>query len=230
MRFLVALSVPMLLGACSNTVTSTRDGQSNDDSNAVQSSAPETGTHRHTVTDADNPITELRQSCASRLNELPVDAEIAAGSSHAEVSVDSHAVGEVDCADFAWVRAFVNESALIEPEWNGPDRDTEWDCNHSSLEYAVYRRLASDWEYVGGGLAYGQLDDGSCRHSVDNFPAQVGSDAVHVQGSTAAEVASTEVRVAVRAWTHNDPAYGHAGNDCDALSCFWPASVRWEAD
>jgi hypothetical protein len=230
MRFSMALSVPLLLGACSNTVTSTRDGQSSGNSDAVQSSAPRQATHQHTVTDGDDSTAGLRASCASRLNELGVDAEIAPGSDHAEVSVESHAIGDPECADFAWVRGFVNGAALIEPEWSGPDRNTDWDCNHSSLEFGVYRRLPSGWEYVGGGLAYGNLEDGACSYSVDNFPIQTGSDSVVVQGDRATEVAPIEVRVAIRAWTHNDPAYGHSGKDCDSLSCFWPAAIRWEAD
>lgn len=230
MRFSVALFVPVLLGACSNTVTSTRDSQGHDGANTVQGSAPDQGAHRHTATSGNDPLTELRESCTARLDELSVDAEIAAGSTLAEVSVESHALGALDCADFAWVRGFVEGAALIEPGWSGPDRETAWDCNHSSLEYGVYRRLSGDWEYVGGGLAYGKLDRGSCLHSVDNFPVQAGSDSVLVHAANAAETAPTEVRVALRAWTHNDPDYGHTGEDCDSPNCFWPATVRWDSE
>jgi hypothetical protein len=230
MRFSMVPFVPLLLCACSNTVTSTRDGQSTGDPKVVQDSAPRSGTHEHTVRDHDDPITELRASCASRLNDLAVDAEIAPGENHAEIAVESHAVGDADCADFAWIRGFAPGAALIEPAWGGPDRETEWDCNHSSLEYGVYRRGGGDWQYVGGGLAYGNLDDGSCGYSVDNFPEQYGSDSVLVQGDPAVEIEPIEVRVAVRAWTHNDPAYGHSGNDCASMSCYWSAGVHWEAD
>jgi hypothetical protein len=230
MRFSVALFAPVLLGACSNTVTSTRDGEIQDGSNPVQSSAPAPGTQRHAATSGNDPLMELRESCTAHLDELTVDAEIAAGSVHAEVSVESHAVGALDCADYAWVRAYVGGAALIEPGWGGPDRATAWDCNHSSLEYGVYRRLSGGWEYVGGALAFGKLEGDSCHHSVKNFPAQPGSDSVFVQAASADSTTGTEVRVAVRAWTHNDPDYGHTGDECDTPNCFWPATVRWESE
>ena len=37
------------------------------------------------------------------------------------------------------------------------------------------------------------------------------------------------VRIAVRSWSHNDPALGHSGDECPTTSCFWPTRVYWKA-
>ncbi|HVJ14427.1 MAG TPA: hypothetical protein VM686_03260 [Polyangiaceae bacterium] len=168
---------------------------------------------------------ELRESCAPVLNELAVEQDLGSADS-VEVTIGAHAIGLEECADLAWVRGFVEGTALITPSWAGPSLTTSgWDCNHSTLEYGVYLRSGAHWQFVDGAMAFGALgDDGVCGYSVHNFPRQTGSDETVVLAGNA-----TEVRVGVRAWSHNDTAMGHAGSDCEGKSCYWPVRLSWQS-
>ncbi len=165
----------------------------------------------------------LRESCATLLSDLELSYDFGTVLS-SDVTIDSHASGLPDCADFAWAGGVLQGSALVSPAWAGPPLTTSaWDCNHSSLEYAVYRRSGAGWQYVDGALAYGALStEGVCGHSVNNPPRQDGHDETTVMADSDA---ATEVRVGLRAWSHNDPALGHSGADCETLSCYWPVRL-----
>jgi hypothetical protein len=169
----------------------------------------------------------LRELCGPSLSALPVDAELGDGERTVDVVVASHASGAEDCSDYAWARGSIEVAALVEPVWAGPEqRASAWDCNHSTLEYAVYRRRGEGFEYAGGGLAFGSGDGaGGCTYSVSNPPAQLGTDSATVLAGGGDQL--TEVRVGVRAWSHNDPAMGHAGHECAGTSCYWPVLLKW---
>ncbi len=170
---------------------------------------------------------EFRRACALELDLLGVDRDLGATRGPLEVDVENRASGLEACSDFAWVGGLVSVAALLEPQWAGPNiASAPWDCNHSTLEYGVYRNARGQWQYLGGGLAYGELaTDGTCQHSVDNFPTHSGSDEM----LALAVDDPTEVRVALRAWSHNDTAMGHPGDECASPSCYWPTRLRWSA-
>ncbi|HTM44178.1 MAG TPA: hypothetical protein VL137_04440 [Polyangiaceae bacterium] len=183
-------------------------------------------------TQPDASVPELRASCAPLLSEIePVQRmEGMDGSAlSGEVIVASSASERGDCSDYGWIRGSLSGAVVIEPEWDGPKLTTSaWDCSHSTLEYGVYLQSAGRWQYVGGALAFGELSEaGVCRHSVENFPRSEGSDSAVVFAQAGA--AATEMRVGVRAWSHNDPAMGHPGHDCEELNCYWPVILRWHA-
>ncbi|HEV8244315.1 MAG TPA: hypothetical protein VGP93_00970, partial [Polyangiaceae bacterium] len=91
------------------------------------------------------------------------------------------------------------------------------------------RSVHGQWQYSGGGMAFGALSDQDvCEYSVENAPGQPGSDSLIVYGD-AGDSEPTQVRVGVRAWSHNDPAAGHPGTDCATPSCFWPVRLLWAA-
>jgi hypothetical protein len=169
----------------------------------------------------------LRESCATLLSDLELSYDFGTVQ-NSDVTIDSHASGLPDCADFAWARGALQGSARVSPAWAGPALTTSaWDCNHSSLEYAVYRLSSAGWQYVDGALAYGALSaQGVCGYSVNNAPRQDGHDETIV---LAEPDATTEVRVGLRAWSHNDPALGHSGSDCETLSCYWPVRLSLTA-
>jgi hypothetical protein len=170
---------------------------------------------------------ELRETCATVLGDVPIVHDFGTTVAATEVTLQSHARGAEDCFDYAWARGAIVTAVVVEPHWAGPDIvSTGWDCSHSSLEYGVYRAGASGVRYVDGGLGFGELDaQGGCRYSVENVPRQAGSDLTVVTGAQGE--ATTEVYVGVRAWSHNDPAMGHAGHDCDTESCYWPVRLAW---
>lgn len=171
---------------------------------------------------------ELRGSCAELLGEIEPIQDMDGSALNGEVIVASNASEREDCTDFAWIRGSITVATLIDPEWAEPALTlSAWDCCHSSLEYTVYRQVAGHWQYVTGALAFGLLsEEGVCRHSVENFPVFGGSDTAVVFPEAGA--AATAIRVGVRAWSHNDPAMGHAGDECKTTSCYWPVALRWE--
>lgn len=173
----------------------------------------------------------LRSSCAAQMNNLPVDVDLPYSFGWPQVvTAPSFASGEQSCLDFTWVRKFFYYQNLIDPEFGGPAiTNSGWDCNHSSVEYGVYRRVGSTWSYVGGGLMYGALKNGQCTYSVSNFPQQPGTDTVfplNVCGNPGFPC-WTEIRVGIRTWSHNDRALGHPGNQCSGTSCWWPSKILW---
>lgn len=225
----MVLFVPIVLGACSPAGPSTREAASTESASAVQSPAPHEGTERRSASPSDDPPSALRASCAELLNELPIDAELELDTHEGEVLVEAHAEARSGCANFSWIVARTSRGALIEPLWGGPERDLAWDCQHSSLDYGVYRVVDGVGEYLGGGLAYGKLERGVCRYSVDHFPPQPGADSVLVAPPQPDDAAHVKLQIGVRAWSHNDPDYGHGGDDCDSLNCYWSAGIRWTA-
>lgn len=172
--------------------------------------------------------TSLRAACAEELDEIQPSHDFGASTERADATLPSHAVGVERCTDYSWARGFISVAALVEPRWAGPALTASaWDCSHSALEYGVYRRAGARWYYAGGALAFGALEDGECRYSVEHFPQQPGSDKAVVLAFEGDE--PTEVRVGARGWSHNDPAMGHSGADCATASCYWPVVVAWHA-
>jgi len=168
---------------------------------------------------------DLRETCGAVLGEIEPIQDME-GSGSGEIIVASIANDRENCADFAWIHGSISVATLIDPEWAEPSLTlSAWDCCHSSLEYTVYRQVLGSWQYVGGALAFGVLgEDGVCRHSVENFPVFGGSDTTVVLPEAGI---ATAIRVGVRAWSHNDPAMGHAGDACETTSCYWPVALRW---
>ena len=166
-----------------------------------------------------------RESCAGVVEALAIDHDFA-GTQREDTIVQSHARGVEDCSDFSWARGVASAGVAVTPSWGGPNiATTGWDCNHSSLEYAVYRRDGGVFRYVNGAIAFGALaSDGACHYSVRNSPQQPGADETVVPGEAG------ELRIAVRAWSHNDPAMGHAGDACDSSSCYWPVGLSWRPE
>jgi hypothetical protein len=173
----------------------------------------------------DTDAEDFRRSCASEIDSLNVDAELGTLGESLDVVVPNRAGGRGDCTEFSWVRGFINTYGKIEARWTGPAiTRSEWDCSHSSVEFGVYRKVAGAWEYVDGGLGFGSLESGTCTYSVRNFPEQSGADTAWVP-ATGVDAEGTEIRVALRSWSHNDPRMGHSGADCEGTSCYWPTRI-----
>lgn len=116
---------------------------------------------------------------------------------------------------------------------------SEFDCNHTNVEFAVFVRRGSDFfSLVSYGLVRGLLIEGTCTHgnaAAEAFPAINPSYAAPpfgIQNPTTAihwgTIANTgEIRVMARSWAHNDPNIGHPGNlSCaPSTSCWYGASV-----
>jgi hypothetical protein len=51
----------------------------------------------------------------------------------------------------------------VRPGVGGPSiTSSAFDCNHSTIEYAVYIGFGNSWRYWGGGLMFGKRSNGTC--------------------------------------------------------------------
>jgi hypothetical protein len=178
----------------------------------------------HTMPGAgDDP---LRSSCVSQIPSLPIDVDVGyAYGFPLEITAPSVSNGQQTCRDFTWIGGFFYFFGDFDPEWGAtPITSSAWDCNHSSIEYAVYTGYDSSWRYWGGGLMYGKLSDGKCTYSVTNFPQQPGSNTIDLSNGALLPI-YTEFRVAIRSWSHNDRSFGHPGNLCSGSNCYWPTKL-----
>jgi hypothetical protein len=170
----------------------------------------------------------LLRSCASAIPGLPINVDMGYGAGFPlEVIAPSFAVGNENCFDFTWIGGWFWFTMLFDPEWGGPPiTSSAFDCNHSTIEYAVYLGSGNSWQYWGGGLMYGKRSNGTCMYSASNPPQQPGNDTIgYANPAFFWQPAYTEFRVAVRSWSHNDPRFGHPGNLCSGLSCYWPTKL-----
>lgn len=168
---------------------------------------------------------ELLQSCVAELNRGTIAANFTFpnGSYNRWFSIPVSANPSAQtCSSYSWARTSSSSMAFgTGPQWAGRSTTSAWDCNHSSIEYALYgKAFLRSWTMIGGGMLWGKLVNGQCTYSVSNFPGGWGKDtAVGVLPPYA------QYAVAVKSWSHNDPNLGHPGTDCGAASCYWPTNL-----
>lgn len=224
MRPILLFGVCGVLGACGNAVGETSDvGPSRTENYGSLRGGTSAEQHAgHAVAD---DADRARADCVPELDGLVPDVAAVAGAGQT-VTVPPARSNDVDCAAFAWAALEIRGRVAIEPAWGGlPITTSQWDCNHSSLEFAVYQRSGAGWYYVAGGLGYGALNGERCSYSVANFPPQSGVDSVTISAED-----GPSLLVAVRSWSHNDTALGHPGDACFSESCFWPVHLQLVRD
>jgi hypothetical protein len=171
----------------------------------------------------------LDVECLNQLNarQIRFDRTVPYGS-NTTVVLDLPAKSQdTVCGAYGWVR-FSNglyNRLHVAPRYNGPDinrfpeidRQNPWDCNHSSIEWAVYTQTNGTYTKADGGALAGFFENGHCFHDGRGF-----SSVGHVD-ATLSNV--TGAVVAVRSWQHNDPGIGHTGTYCSDVNCWWPSQV-----
>ena len=126
------------------------------------------------------------------------------------------------CYHYDWIRLKVplifSSSLKMIASWGGKQADF---CEHSNIEYAVYRKHPLfGLTMLGGGQRWGKSIKGNCTYSVSNFPVlSWGTDFAQVGGVNSG--ATSSFYIAVLSWYHN-----HSGNSCgSAVSCYAPSVV-----
>lgn len=168
----------------------------------------------------------LSTTCLEKLkNEtIAFDKTITYANTAVNVSVAAKTQSETDpCSGYSWVVVpglFAN--LTLKATYGGvninrySDAQNDWDCNHSSVEYAVFNSTSAGYQFASYGNLYGKYVNGSCLHDGSGFASE-GSP------TTSLYFASATV-VAIRSWQHNDPAFGHGGYG-SALNLYWPSTL-----
>ena len=190
------------------------------------------------------------QSCAASAGSMPVDAtapRYPVGFETMEkdgkttpvitFNVPSRLQGAGEpqsCADLNWVKVPTRPvpflprlrspfSAAI--KWAGRTPINAWDCNHSTMAWAVYKKGLVSWTYMMGGFSFGFMPDqgGECRFDkTSGFPSEFGNFSLDdMNGSPGGEY-----RIAFFTWSHNDTGARHTGTDCPYIHCNWPARLE----
>src|SRR5262245_29264434 len=167
------------------------------------------------------------QSCAASAGSMPVDATAPRYPIGFESKITFNAPARLQgadepqsCADLNWVKVPTRAvprlfkapfSATI--KWAGRTAINPWDCNHSTLAWAVYKKGLVSWIYMTGGYSYGFMPQqgGECRYDKSSgLPSEFGSFSLNdLSGSPGGEY-----RIAFFTWSHNDPSIHHSGTDC----------------
>ncbi|TDB79479.1 hypothetical protein [Micromonospora sp. KC721] len=170
---------------------------------------------------------DLLKSCVTELNarSLPVDDTLRGDTTSISL-VPSYLHARTPCANFGWAAIEAARTFTLSARWGGVYINfSPWDCNHSSVTYALYRKNTAGWVYRGGGMAYGDLVDGKCNYAASNFPSQ------ESWSRSSITEGAGEYRIAVRSWSHDDPDYGHTHNLCaDPKECVWNTQVNIRMD
>jgi hypothetical protein len=203
----------------------------------------------------------LRTSCESALNnnQIPVDLDLPPGFYDTEFDVPllhpPVSTAATTCQNFGWVSlpAFRAGTLTVTPINFGRKLDTTrssdaqfWDCNHSSIQYAVYARPSlfsfrrrvfglpiiapARWVFHGGGQLWGWLVNGECTYSVTD-PGAPNRQRYTIPSGWGRNSDETPAffgaRIAVLSWSHNDVTIGHTGKDCaDPINCWWGTKLR----
>jgi hypothetical protein len=96
------------------------------------------------------------------------------------------------------------------------DAQNAWDCNHSSVEYAVYNWTNGAYQVVSYANLYGNYVNGTCVHD--------GSGIASEGSPTTSLYTTSGTVVAIKSWQHNDPAYGHGGYGTTP-NLYWPSTL-----
>jgi Polyglycine hydrolase-like, structural repeat len=118
------------------------------------------------------------------------------------------------------IRSYLS-SPIAGPDINRfSDRQNAWDCNHSSIEYAIFDNQGGGYQLIAYASLFGNYDVArhTCRHDGSGF-ASVGSSAITINNAPASYIA-------IKAWQHNDKTIGHTGTYCDDINCWWPSSFK----
>jgi len=167
----------------------------------------------------------LSTTCLNRLNAgtLPFDRVIAHGTAVTQMGVVAKPQGD-PCESYGWLVLPGQYGYItLQPYYNGPninwfsDDQNAWDCNHSSIEYAVYAWFPGGWQMVQYANLFGNYANGNCWHDGTGF-SSVGSQ-------VASLYLGTHIVVAMRSWQHNDPALFHTGAYCGDLNCWRDSSL-----
>ncbi|HEY3664977.1 MAG TPA: VCBS repeat-containing protein [Polyangiaceae bacterium] len=129
------------------------------------------------------------------------------------------------CAAYTFVKlAGIYDSATITPSYAGPNVTTAaFDCNHTTVNYCVYNGLAGGgYSIVNCGALFGKLVNGTCTHDMANVPSS-GPNSVSIGRFVRDPV------IAVFSWTHNDASFGHPGNLCSGINCYWQTNLLLKA-
>jgi hypothetical protein len=144
-----------------------------------------------------------------------------------EVPMPSKGGGDL-CSGYTWTQITgAMDSLTLAAFYGGPDINrfsddqNAWDCNHSSMEYAVFVKRDGVFKMEAYGDLFGKYANNHCSHDGSASPS-VGSFIAHV-------FHAGDVRVAFRSWQHNDMSIGHTGTYCGDLSCWWPSVLVWSS-
>jgi hypothetical protein len=165
----------------------------------------------------------LRTTCLARLQAgtIAIDEYKPFDDSTDLMFLPAKAQGD-PCDSYAWAMLPGRYGFLtLAPYYAGTDismfsaAQNAWDCNHSSVEYAVYALFPGGFQLIQYSILFGNYTNGSCYHDGSGF-ASAGAP-------SASLYAHWNVVVAVKSWQHNDPSIGHTGAYCSGNECWWPS-------
>ncbi|WP_159397900.1 hypothetical protein [Sorangium cellulosum] len=188
--------------------------------------------HAHSVA-----MSDLPEGCLSQLNSgsLPIHNDFGTLSSFDSTFMVS-GQNESACAGYTWIKFFnTSNDKVMRPQYGLNVNSSAWDCNHTALTWGLYMRVMASWgqvtpwTFVNGGNMFGSLVSGTCTYDPENIP--------HGAGGTSSNVISSSVfgtwieyRLAVKAWQHDDVAFGHPGTWCGGLpQCNHNVLVKFDA-
>ena len=174
------------------------------------------------------------EQCASEIPTLPIDAVTTTTGSFLVPGFFDQG-----CRSFTWVQFPGNvKSIRLFGLYAGANiNSSAWDCNHSTISYALYKKLLDGtWALVTFDRRYGYLRPApnlTCDYNSGlAFPDSVGSFWEEDYAQCLWSIlffcglsSATEYRLAIQSWQHNDTALSHPGDACGTESCFWSSRV-----
>lgn len=136
------------------------------------------------------------------------------------------------CQSYTWAQVDGVQKLLVEPlsmrrvVTSTARNQASWDCANSSISYAVYtksrRGLGSQWLFRGKGILMGSAPiNGSCQYNVQNF----GSSGLN-QVQIPVDNYTQDVRIAAKAWSHDDKNHGNLDYCKHPTDCYWQSNFR----
>ncbi len=170
----------------------------------------------------------ILDDCPAIMNSMPVHTTIPRGRLMARVEPrTAGGASPQSCSEFTWVKVHGTAGFGASIRWGGPVIPNAWDCTHSTLSWAIYRKNANGaWFLLNGGETFGNLPEGTntCRYNNSGEPGGTGVYSMTDPGATG----PTEYRIAFYLWSHDDPGLGHNLNACsDPVSCSWAANFTF---
>lgn len=176
-------------------------------------------THQQGADAHTTAMTDLPEGCLAsvRNGSLPVDEQLGIVSGDVRVTLPGYT--DEGCLGYTWAEFYglFDRTRIIKPSYGINVSTSEWDCNHTSLTFGVYKKVTiplpiggslTTWTFVGGGQMYGLLVNGTCTYDPENFPHGLGTKTLTLTtGGT--------YRVATKSWQHDDVDLGHPGTACD---------------